>query len=376
MWTEDMSITEEKILSKKTICLVTKNMSVAGGAQRVTSLMAKELSLYYNVIVVSAMTDADGKIAYDFPENVKVIKATKGIKNATKAVLPAAKKIRKTLKDQDVKVIFSVGAGAYLFVYAFSVFTRQKRVLCEHSSLANRIDIRTAQKFYEWLGAKTAHQVITLTKRDALHYEEKFHIKNVKNIYNWLDLQTVQRSAGYDKTSKKILTVGRISKVKGFDMLLDIAQKVLPAHPDWEWHVYGDGPLLPEIRQEAEKRHLEKQLLFQGQCSDIYEKYGDYSFYVMTSYHEGLPMVLLEAQANYLPVISFDCETGPAEIITDSVNGYLVPVYDKTVMCEKINFLIENEEVRNNMSVHSQDTLDRFDRETIVKIWRNLIERL
>ena len=85
MWTEDMSITEEKILSKKTICLVTKNMSVAGGAQRVTSLMAKELSSYYNVIVVSAMTDADGKIAYDFPENVKVIKATKGIKNATKA---------------------------------------------------------------------------------------------------------------------------------------------------------------------------------------------------------------------------------------------------------------------------------------------------
>ena len=81
MWTEDMSITEEKILSKKTICLVTKNMSVAGGAQRVTSLMAKELSSYYNVIVVSAMTDADGKIAYDFPENVKVIKATKGIKN-------------------------------------------------------------------------------------------------------------------------------------------------------------------------------------------------------------------------------------------------------------------------------------------------------
>ena len=94
MWTEDMSITEEKILSKKTICLVTKNMSVAGGAQRVTSLMAKELSSYYNVIVVSDMTDADGKIAYDFPENVKVIKATKGIKNATKAVLPAAKKIR------------------------------------------------------------------------------------------------------------------------------------------------------------------------------------------------------------------------------------------------------------------------------------------
>ncbi|MGN0399513.1 MAG: glycosyltransferase family 4 protein [Blautia sp.] len=363
-------------MSKKTICLVTKNMSVAGGAQRVTSLMAKELSAYYNVIVVSAMTDTEGKIAYDFPDNVKVIRATKGIKNATKAVLPAAKKIRKILKDQNVEVIFSVGAGAYLFVYAFSVFTGQKRVLCEHSSLANRIDIRTAQKFYEWLGAKTAHQVITLTKKDALHYERKFHIKNVKNIYNWLDLEYVQQSLEYDRTSKKILTVGRISRVKGFDMLLDVAEKVLSAHPDWEWHIYGDGPLLPEIRQEAEKRHLNRQLLFKGQCPNMYEKYGDYSFYVMTSYHEGLPMVLLEAQANYLPIISFDCETGPGEIITDSVNGYLIPAYDKNVMCEKITCLMENEALRSNMSMHSQDTLERFDKETIVKIWIDLIERL
>ena len=96
----------------------------------------------------------------------------------------------------------------------------------------------------------------------------------------------------------------------------------------------------------------------------------------MTSYFEGLPLVLLEAQQYKLPIVSFNCPTGPSEIIRDNVNGFLIENYNVDLMVEKLSLLIENEELRKSFSDNALLDIDKFSRSRIIKQWLNLIEIL
>ena len=111
-----------------------------------------------------------------------------------------------------------------------------------------------------------------------------------------------------------------------------------------------------------------------GMKSDLAERYGDYAFYVLPSHREGMPLVLLEAKANKLPIVSFDIMTGPREIIQDKVSGLLVPPEDVKKLGEAMCQLIENIELRVSMSEHSQDNLNEFSKDEILKKWTTLIE--
>ena len=107
--------------------------------------------------------------------------------------------------------------------------------------------------------------------------------------------------------------------------MVRIAETVLNRHPDWQWHAIGDGECWEEVRREAEKRGISDRLLFPGRINRLEEQYHRYAIYVLPSYREGLPLVLLEAKQHHLPVVSFDCLTGPAEILTDGKDGVLIP---------------------------------------------------
>ena len=98
--------------------------------------------------------------------------------------------------------------------------------------------------------------------------------------------------------------------------------------------------------------------------------------YVLPSYREGLPLALLEAKANKLPIVSFDIDTGPREIVKNGVNGFLVEKYNKKEMAIKINELLENKELRNDFSEKSYENIKEFEKETIIKQWRELIDKI
>lgn len=104
------------------------------------------------------------------------------------------------------------------------------------------------------------------------------------------------------------------------------------------------------------------------------EKYKEYSMYVLSSYREGLPLVLLEAKANRLPIVSFDIMTGPREIVRDGIDGILVPLYDLEKMGNAICSLIENEDLRSSMSLKSQENIYKFSKTAILKQWCDLID--
>ena len=213
-------------------------------------------------------------------------------------------------------------------------------------------------------------------------YKEKFGTKEKKlcSIYNWIDDSLKDEEAVYNSESKKIMTVGRLDRVKGYEWLVEAATKVLPEYPDWNWDIYGDWDGNEEYKREIETlikaKDLQGRVNLMGKVNDLYRRYKDYSFYVMTSKFEGLPMVLLEAKQKKLPIISFDCPTGPSEIIRDGIDGYLVDKGNIEALAQKIETLICDRKLREKFSEHSTENVYKFEKQTVLKQWIELIETI
>ena len=193
-------------------------------------------------------------------------------------------------------------------------------------------------------------------------------------IYNWIDDVILEDAGDYDADSRKILTAGRFSREKGMDLLVDTAVSLKKKTKDFVWEVYGEGELWEEIRQRIKKEGLEGNVKLMGLTSEMGRCYRGHSMYVLTSYREGLPLVLLEAKANHLPLVSFDIVSGPGEIIEDGTDGVLIPPYDTEEMACQIHELLGSQEKRVRMSECSGRNLEEFGKEKILSQWRALIE--
>lgn len=174
-------------------------------------------------------------------------------------------------------------------------------------------------------------------------------------------------------TSKLILTIARLTPVKGIDNLLQAAKLVLQLRPDWKWKIIGDGEMRDKLTAFIEKENLQAKLIIQAPLHHaIQEEYQNASLYVMTSRNECFPMTLLEAQANGLPCIAFDCETGPRHIITNNENGILVEKENPEKLSDAITTLINDEQLRKKMGEKAVVNVQRFSPEVIYKLWEQL----
>ena len=178
----------------------------------------------------------------------------------------------------------------------------------------------------------------------------------------------------YQKDSKKIVSCGRIDSQKGFDMLVDVAEKVLRKHSDWEWHIYGDGPKKEELIKKISEKKLEQNVKLMGKTNKMNELYSEYAMFVMTSRYEGFAMVNIEAHFAKLPIVSFNCNCGPDEIIQDGINGYLVNCFDIDEMAERINSLIENQNLRIEMSQNTFLDKEKLKMDNIMKEWDKILQ--
>ncbi|KAA8824949.1 glycosyltransferase family 4 protein [Bifidobacterium reuteri] len=231
------------------------------------------------------------------------------------------------------------------------------------------------RKFTRKWAAHSANAIVTLTNADRQLYRNHLNVRcPIIVIPNPMHLP--EPAPAYDPKSTTIISSGRLTYQKGFDMLVDAAATVLPKHPDWQWLILGEGEDRPMLEEEIAKAGIGNQLVLKGRVADMDAYYRKAAFFVLSSRFEGLPMVLLEAKAYQLPIVSFDCLTGPAEIVQNQVNGLLVKDGDIPALASAVESLIQDSAKRERFSSHTLDDASRFDMASIIGQWKTLLAGL
>jgi glycosyltransferase involved in cell wall biosynthesis len=337
-----------------------------GGTERATALLAEALAESHNVVMLSTSLDEP-----TFSHKNVSFQHLNG-----KGVLDQIVKLMVFIKNNKIDVLVSLEALSGIIAIPAAKMSGCKLIIWEHAN------------YYQDQGSKNtttlrkidlifADAYVLLTKRDMRNFKSHFKFIRTKlcQIYNIAELRG---SCTYSSDSHKIVSVGHINKIKNFIIIPDIAKIVLSKYPDWRWEIYGDvvGHEYEKIKYKLKSYNLEDKVLFRGYELSLDKIYSDAAIYVMTSLQEGYPMVLLEAKSYGIPVVSFDIETGPDEMIEDGINGFLVRPYDIDRMASAIEKLIEDRSLRMQFSSQARKRLDNSCRDVVAKQWNQLLDEI
>lgn len=179
---------------------------------------------------------------------------------------------------------------------------------------------------------------------------------------------------GIKENSEKILmAMGRLGPEKGFDLLIKAFFKTARRYPDWRLLILGEGNERKSLEGLIKELGLTGRVFLPGRVRNPVHFLKQADIFAMSSRREGFPNALLEAMACGLPVISFDCPSGPRELIRNGIDGLLVPSEDIDALADAIAMLIENERMRSRLAFSATDVLERFGMEKVMTMWEKTI---
>ena len=357
-----------------------------GGIERVLSIKANFLAKLpgYTVHVITSEQKKNKKcyqfhdtihfedLAINYKRNLSYFHPTNLLKipNHILKLIKALKNI-----NPDVVVVCSHSVDTYFIPFIMGRVPKVKEY--HYSKFIEERIRKLKQPKFKYLFLKFADfvetqydKLVVLNKMEASFYKSN----NVKVIPNPLTF--------YPETVSKldqpiVISAGRIAPVKRYDLLIDIWELVHKKNKTWQLHIYGSGDpaYVQQLQKQIDSKNLNNSVFLKGPTDQIQSKMLHSSLFVMTSDNECFPLVLLEAQACGLPIVSRDCPYGPRNIINPET-GILVKMDDEIGFANAILDMVSNQEKRNVFGKKARQHATNYNIDTVMKEWTSLFNKL
>lgn len=342
------------------------DLSNRNGTERAVTNLANILIEKYEVIILSGRLESEIKF-YLHPD-IKVVNL--GLPEIKKIkILRLSYYIALAKKIKELKCYSYIIGTTHLLNIFLILFSNKKIkvIACEHMS--NTVVRGTVNKIRKYC-YKKVDKLIVLTKTDYKYYVKFIPKEKIRVIPNSLSFINNEKN---ELTNKNMVAVGRLTKQKGFDLLLESVNLIKEEIKDWTIEIYGEGEEKVELLKKIKKYKIEDIIQVKKPVKNIQQKYLNSSIYLLPSRWEGLPMVLIEALECGLPIISFDCPTGPSEIVKNKENGFLILPQDINNFAGKIVELVKNTNLRREMGIISKKIAKNYSKENIQQKWEEIL---
>jgi N-acetylgalactosamine-N,N'-diacetylbacillosaminyl-diphospho-undecaprenol 4-alpha-N-acetylgalactosaminyltransferase len=359
-------------MQKKKIVLIGFRLN-KGGAERVMASLSNYLAAQnFDVHIITILDD----IAYSHSGKVfnlgKLKNKSNGLSNKLKRLIALNNYFKKN--EFDVLIDFRFRINFFQeFILSRFVF-KLKTIYTVHSSQLNVYIPKHV--FLANLIYKKADKIVAITHAMQSLIEDKYNFKNVTTIYNPVNLDAIEKfkEAFVDLKEEYVISAGQFdTNEKQFDKLIaTYAKSVLPKQ-NVVLVLLGQGSNMQKLKNHAKSCGVEDKVLFLGFKKNPYKYFKNAKFYIMSSMYEGMPMVLIEALASGIPVISFNCPTGPSEIIRHEENGLLVKNQDFKALVASVNRFANDKKLYNYCKNNAISSSHQFSIDKIGIQWLDLI---
>ena len=356
------------------------DMSRSGGTERVLSIVANGLSEKGHDVVIFSLTGKAPSF-YELRDEIKI--RWIGSRGLQTDILSNLKTLNRLMKEErpdfliDVDIILCFYSGLLKLK-----FPKTHWISWEHFNYYTKFPVNhNLRKVARFIVSRFSGCLVVLSDEDMGYYRKNMRLKcRIERIYNPTPYEVwnegdAEKNLLNKHEEKIVLAVGRLTAIKGYDMLLKSWRPVEKKHPDWKLRFVGDGEEHAALEGQARVLGLHN-VEFLGMVEDVREYYKNADFIVLSSRNEGFVMVLLEAMAYSLPAVAFACKAGVKEVVHEGVTGYLAPPNDIRTLAKKMDMMISDDNKRRNMGHNAGEMIKRFSKENILAEWEALFEKM
>lgn len=358
-------------MEKTKICLVISSLR-NGGSERVMSELANSWCTKENIEVFLILLTNQERF-YEIDSRVKVVTPSRNYNNfflsKTLYKIWILYFIRSSCRNIKPKTVLSFNERYNNIVLLSLLGTKIKTFVSDRNN--PDMNIGRVHHFLRNRLYRKCSGIIAQTEAAKFVLNNNTNNKNIKVIPNPLRNISAGMDGSSSKKKKIILNVGRNVPQKNQLELLEIFSQC--NYKDWKLKILGNGPLHQELIEKTRDLNLQQHVQILDFSKEIDTFYSEATIFAFTSLYEGFPNALVEAMAHGLPCISYDCPTGPADIIKDGVNGFLVRLNDKKQFQKKLNNLIDSKALRESISIESIKVNQKYALKEITDNYLNFI---
>jgi glycosyltransferase involved in cell wall biosynthesis len=348
-----------------------------GGAERVMSILASSWAEKGHEVTLLTLT-REVKPAYDLHPDVTLRNLGLTGEPATNSLMAAFRQVariralRSAIHESQPDLVIS-------FMERTNVLTLvATRGLGVPVIVSERVDPRHYDIGHLWHGLRSlmyrrAAALVCQSRTSLMWFEQRRKVKGrvIPNPVLALKEGTA-RLPLKNAEGRTMVAMGRLVDQKGFDLLLDAFGQLSARYLDWSLVIIGEGPLRRELEARACALHLEHRVCFAGEVPNPFPILCAADLFVLSSRFEGFPNALCEAMACGIAVVSFNCPSGPAEIVRHGVDGILVPPGDVFALVAALDALMKDQHERDRLASRAPEVVERFSRDKVLLLWEQL----